>query len=438
MASPSLMKTPARLTTTTLSEKLAFLRYNLLLFVALLPVFCITVFQAVKHKDGRYLLQRFGLGYPRQPGKGLWIHAASVGEVQALLPLIAHLQKLYPNLAIRLSTVTPTGGKIARQKIPNVSHVYLPLDLPALVKSFVYSINASCGLIMETELWPHLYRAAELNNICLITINGRISPKTMTTRTWIRQLYSLTLQKLTAVLAKSELDAERFLELGSNAASTRIVGNLKFAIAADFVPPSKPLNIQRPFVLAASTHPGEEQLIAGAWKQADRGDYLLVIAPRHPYRSAAIVSQLTAFFDHIAVRSKGDEVTPSTQVYLADTLGELMDFMRDADWVFMGGSLVAVGGHNILEPAMLGKAIVFGPFMHNFSDEARLFLHHHAAVQVQDEQQLQTQIQLLLHDAGKRSAYGERAMLLMRRDKDMVQRYVTQINHYCKLNDLDH
>jgi len=431
------MNNPVR-TQNTLSAKLALLRYNLLLLIALLPVFCVTVFQAVKHKDGRYLLQRFGLGYRQQPDKGLWIHTASVGEVQAVLPLIASLQKHYPRLAIRLSTVTPTGGKIARQKLPNVPHMYLPLDLPVLVKSFVQSINASCGLIMETELWPHLYRAADLKNICLITINGRLSPKTLSTRSWVRQLYKLTLQKVAAVLAKSDLDAERFIELGAAAESTTVVGNLKFAIAADFTPPAKPLNIQRPFVLAASTHQGEEQLIAEAWKSLNRSDYLLVIAPRHPYRSAAIVSQLTAYFDHIAVRSKGDVVTASTQLYLADTLGELMEFMRDAQWVFMGGSLVATGGHNILEPAMLGKAIVFGPYMHNFGDEARLFLQQQAAVQVMNEQELQTQMQLLLENAGKRRAYGERALRLMQRDKDMAERYVTHINRYCNLSELNH
>ena len=359
------MNKPDDVTRTSSGEKLALLRYNIILLVALLPVFLLTVFQAIKHRDGRYLLQRFGIGYGRQSRPGLWVHAASVGEVQALLPLLEHLQNIYPRLAIRLSTATPTGGKIARQKLPKVQQLYLPLDFPALVKSFIAAVNAKCGLIMETELWPNLYTAAYLKSICLITINGRISAKTMTTRSWVRQVYKSTLRKVTAVLAKSELDAERFRELGASADSTRVVGNLKFAIAANFTPPAKPLNIQRPYVLVASTHQSEEQMIARVWKSLNRSDYLLIIAPRHPYRSTAIVNQLSHDFAHVAIRSKGDSINATTQIYLADTLGELMAFMRDAEWVFMGGSMVPTGGHNILEPAMLGKAIVFGPYMHN-------------------------------------------------------------------------
>ena len=432
------MNSPTDTTHAATAEKFALLRYNLVLLIAVLPVFFITLFQAIKHKDQWFLWQRFGLGYRPQTQRGLWIHAASVGEVQALLPLIAYLQTHYPHLPIRLSTVTPTGGKIARQKLPNVLHMYLPLDLPALVKNFINRINARCGLIMETELWPHLYSAAEIKHTCLITINGRISPKTMTTRLWVRRLYSLTLRKVTAVLAKSELDAERFLELGAPAETTEVVGNLKFAIAADFAPPSNPLNIQRPFVLAASTHQDEELRIAKAWKSLNRNDVLLVIAPRHPYRSAAVVKQLHGQFDHIAVRSKGDSVNAATQIYLADTLGELMMFMRDAEWVFMGGSLVGVGGHNILEPAMLGKAIIFGPHMHNFGDEVRLFLQQKAAVQVSNDHELQAQMQQLLEDDGKRRTYGERARLLMQREKDMVKHYATHINRYCDFSEFDY
>ncbi len=408
----------------------------MLLLVAVFPVFFLTLFQAIKHKEIRYLLQRFGLGYTRNQRPGLWIHAASVGEVQALLPLIRHVQTTYPQLAIRLSTVTPTGGKIARQKLPQVPHCYLPLDLPGMAKRFVNAMNASCGLIMETELWPNLYTVAQQQKLCLITINGRISAKTLHTPAWVKQLYQLTLQKVSAVLAKSQLDAERFIELGASTATTHAIGNIKFAIAADFIAPDNPPIIERPYILAASTHQDEERLLAELWSQLSLSDFLLVIAPRHPYRSSNIVKQLISIDKNVAVRSKGDPVDESTRIYLTDTLGELMTLMRDAELVFMGGSLAPVGGHNILEPAMLGKAIVFGPYMHNFSDEAQRFLDQKAAIQVMDSNELLSQLKTLLADPAKRRTYGDRAKILMQRDKDMVERYVQKINQYCDLNSL--
>jgi len=404
--------------------------------VAVVPVLFITLFQAIKHRDSRFLLQRFGLGYQKNQHNGLWIHAASVGEVQALLPLIRHLQARYPKLVIRLSTVTPTGGKIARQKLPQVQHCYLPLDLPSAAKRFVKAINTSCGLIMETELWPNLYTAAQQQKLCLITINGRISTKTLHTPAWIKELYRLTLQKVTAVLAKSQLDAERFMELGASADTTHAIGNIKFAIAADFTPPDKPPIIGRPYVLAASTHQDEERQLAESWLQLNLSDYLLVIAPRHPYRSTSIVKQLRSIDECIAIRSKGEPVSESTRIYLADTLGELLVLMRDAELVFMGGSLVPTGGHNILEPAMLSKTILFGPYMQNFADEAQRFLEQHAAIQVMGDKDLQTQWKNLLADSAKRRMYGDRAKILMWENKDMVERYIREINKYCNLNAL--
>ena len=421
----------------TTAERLALLRYRLLLLVAVIPVLLLTLLQAAKHKDGRYLLQRFGMGYRRHRRGGLWIHAASVGEVQALLPLVTHLQRQYPKMQLRLSTVTPTGGKIVRQKLPQVQHLYLPLDLPALVNRFIRALNAPCGLIMETELWPNLYHAAQQKNLRLVTINGRVSAKTLHTPPWVKTLYRLALRNITAVLARSQVDAERFIELGAPPDATTVTGNLKFAIAADFSPPQQALAIDRPYVLAASTHQHEERLLAELWAQLNTDDYLLVIAPRHPYRSAHIVKQLIQIDNHIAVRSKGDPVQATTRVYLADTLGELMVFMRDATVVFMGGSLVPTGGHNILEPAMLGKAIVFGPYMHNFTDEALRFIEQQAAVQVTDADDLLRQLKILLADPAKRHTYGERAKILMEQEKDMVERYVSQLQRYCDFEALN-
>jgi len=410
-------------------------RYQLLLWIAAIPIFCYTLWMAVRFREFRYLRQRLGFGYrtPSQPS--IWLHAASVGEVLAAEPLIRALDELYPDMKIVITTVTATGAQMAQQRLgKQVTHFYLPLDWRSAVQRFIIIVKPHCAMIMETELWPNLYATCAQQNHPLLIINGRISSKTLNTQGWVRDLYRSTLSHVTAVLARSQSDADGFVELGAATGIVRVIGNIKFS-AAKPVTDIKPIKLPRPFVLAASTHEDEELQLANMWQEMQVREELLVIAPRHPNRSNSIIKQLNSLSVKFAVRSRNDTLQADTQVYLADTLGELTGFMASAELVVMGGSFVPVGGHNILEPAMLGKAMLFGPYMHNFAEETKGLLEQQAAIQVDDYQQLQLKLAELLQDNSKRQVLGERAQQFILQSSNVLENYLSEINAYCQLPD---
>ncbi|WP_455223482.1 3-deoxy-D-manno-octulosonic acid transferase [Kaarinaea lacus] len=410
-------------------------RYQLVLWIAAIPIIGYTLWQAVRHRQLRYLQQRLGFNYQLPTQNTLWLHAASVGEVLAAEPLINMLRDRYPGTIIIITTITPTGAQMVQSRLGNqVRHVYLPVDWRFSVQRFLDKSHPCCALIMETELWPNLYRAIGRDAIPLIIVNARVSAKTLNTQGWIRHLYRSTLQNVTMVLAKSQADADGFLELGAAPGKIRVIGNIKFS-AAKPVTAIKPVALPRPFVLAASTHDDEELQLARMWLTIPTSDRLLVIAPRHPNRSANIIKQLKSLSINFAVRSRNDTIKTDTQVYLADTLGELTAFMASAELVVMGGSFIPVGGHNILEPAILGKAILFGPYMHNFREETDRLLEHRAVVQVDDYQQLSNQLINLLQDDARRQTLEDRARQFMGSNSDVLEQYLRSIKTCCQLPD---
>ncbi|MDH5324060.1 MAG: 3-deoxy-D-manno-octulosonic acid transferase [Gammaproteobacteria bacterium] len=403
-------------------------QYALILSVAWIPVLLLSLWQSLRHKQLRFLLQRFAIQIPKQSVHPVWVHAASVGEVMAAIPLVQQLQKESPQIPIVVTTITPTGANIVQHRLSGVQHVYLPLDTRGNVCTFLQRIRPLCALIMETELWPQLYSQCRQQQVPLLCINARLSDRTMNTKAWVRKLYAYTVRNVSAILAKSQQDAENFLQLGADPAVIQVIGNIKFA-AVPQTQDAQPL-LQVPYVLAASTHANEEELIAKAWLKRNLPQ-ILVIAPRHPHRRDSILKQLSVLTSHIAVRSRGDTIKNDTRIYLADTLGELQSFMAFAQVVFMGGSLVPVGGHNILEPAQLAKAILFGPYMHNFDEESTLLLEQLAAVQVEDAEELLQQLEVLLRSEPKCQTLGERAQILVRQQQQVLQRYMEQIRPYC-------
>jgi 3-deoxy-D-manno-octulosonic-acid transferase len=410
-------------------------RYNLLLRLLSLPILGYTVWQMWRAGNKRYLLQRFGFSYPRVEQKPIWWHAASVGEVNALLPLVELLQKRYPDVPQVVSTVTPTGAEVVRKRYPkNITHVYLPIDWISCINRFLKAIDPQCALVMETELWPNLYRQSYHNNIPLILINGRVSSRTLTARDWLKNIYAITLSYVTAILARSDQDRDGFISLGAKPESIKVIGNIKFAANTSSKIPATTSNIPRPYVLAASTHDNEEVRIIQLWQSLQPKTHLLVIAPRHPKRMQAILQEISGLTDKIALRSKDDPVENETEVYFVDTLGELTAFMQGADVVFMGGSLVNVGGHNILEPAALSKAIVFGPHMENFTDEAELFLANDAALQVSTDQELAECLKKLLASPDRRTALGIHAKELLFKHQGVAQHYLDQLASLCRFS----
>jgi len=407
----------------------SLLRYHLILLVLLPLVVGFTVYQSIRYRSLTYLLQRLGIiiGYPGNTD--VWIHAASVGEVNAAIPLIKTIQKHEPSKIILVSTTTPTGARVIQSKRDTgIRHCYLPLDYPAFVLAFLKSINPKCAIIMETEIWPNLFRLCREKNIVLNMVNARLSQRTLNTRRWIKSLYASALQYPSLILTRSDNDSKAYIALGAPGDRIKTIGNIKFA--ADINKPSTQVSFtQNPYLLAASTHDDEELQLATLWKNNRQAfsNYLLVIAPRHPQRLSKIIKQLNSLNLVIAVRSRNNPVTAQTDIYIVDTVGELAAFMKNAQLVFMGGSLVPIGGHNVIEPASLARPVIFGPHMENFENEAQLLLNHQAAIQIQDIPQLLATLNDLIRNEVKRNQLGDKARKLVETQKDVAERYYAEL-----------
>lgn len=404
--------------------KQGMLRYRLLLRLLAPLLLMFNAWQAARAGQLRLFRQRLGVCLPRRADRPLWLHAASVGEIIAAQPLIVALRERFPQLPVVVTTVTATGAGIARQRLPaEVQHFYLPMDWPGATRRFLRAVNPRAALIMETELWPNLFASIAAHHIPLIIVNGRLSSRTRHAAGWIRALYALSLKSVSAILARSTDDAAAYIALGAPADRVHMLGNIKFSGTTGTR--IQAIDLGRPYVLAASTHHDEERQLARAWQHTDTQGRLLVIAPRHPQRREDILRQLDT--QPVAVRSRGDAITADTRIYLADTLGELEGLMAGADCVFMGGSLIAQGGHNILEPARLGRPIVFGPHMKNFNDETQRLLQADAATQVTDAQALSGLLSDWLAHPDKAALYGARAAELMSEQGTVLEAYLRAI-----------
>ncbi len=371
--------------------------YRLLNFLLLPLTLTYIIWKALRHRQLRYLLQRLGLGLRGIPQHCVWLHCASVGEVNTALPLIAELHKRNPEQNFLITTNTPTGASIViKQNQPYLYHAYLPFDWVLSVSLFITRLHPACLYVLETELWPNLFSLCDRAGVPITILNGRLSSKTTTTFKWVRQVLGQLLSKTKHIYARSEADRNAFIKLGATTDKVTQLGNLKYA------PPSGSVNnkpdVDIAYVVVASTHDNEEEQIADLWFKLNRNE-LLVIAPRHPERRDDIIRQLSVLSDAIAVRSKNDPITTATRIYLLDTVGELNGWFSDARLVVMGGTFVPKGGHNLLEPAHFGKAVIFGPDMKNFEEEARLMLDNHAAIQVDSIDELGDKLCLLLDDA---------------------------------------
>lgn len=403
--------------------------YRLLTLLLWPLLFLYTLKIAWRDRSLSYLKQRLGFNY-RDIKCDLWIHCASVGEVNTYLPLHKKLLAQYPDKQFLITTNTTTGAQtLARHQLKNTRHCYLPIESGFAIGRFLKAAQARQCLVMETELWPLLYRRCAKKNIPITLINARLSHKTLRANKWLRQLYRDTLRHVNKILCKSTSEYQHYLQLGASEAQLEVVGNLKFAIEALTPQPAIELPTelqQRGYCLAASTHHNEEQQLARLWQQLDT-THLLVIVPRHPNRSAQIQKQLSELKINFAVRSQQHTVNEQTRVYLADTLGELRQFIGGARCVFIGGSLIDHGGQNILEAASAGKAIVCGPYMYNFNEELQLLLSHQACVQVNNVQQLQQVIQQLLSDNAQLETLQNNAHQVMQQQADITRSYLSRL-----------
>lgn len=388
-----------------------------------------SLWQALRHRDARMARQKLGRGQRRRNDRPLWIHMSSVGEVNAAQALVAELRRRHPELPILATTFTPNGARTATARLgPGVEHVYLPLDFACAVSAFLDAVRPRCAVVVETEIWPELFHQCRRRRVPLLIVNGRLSERTLRRADWVREGYRRALQNADRVLARSELDAQRFIELGMPQDRVTVMGNIKFAPAARTV---RPIALPRPYVVAASTHEDEELQLGRAWLDSTlaRG-HLLVMVPRHPERGRAILGQLRPLDPELAARSDRREPGAAARLYLADTLGELQDFIAGAELVCMGGSLVPRGGQNPIEAARLGKVTLFGPHMENFAEERALLLEHGAAVEAKSAEEMIGTAAELLADRQRLAAMGARAQAALVAREDVAERYADALEPY--------
>ncbi len=400
-------------------------RYKLLTFLLGPAVLVYTIYRSIRDGGWRYFSQRLGFNYPVLSTAPILIHCASVGEVNAARPLVVELCKRYQDKYIVISTNTPTAAQlVSKMPLQNVSHVYLPCDYAVAVNTFLNRITPACVLILETEIWPTLFFLTAKKNIPIAIINGRLSDKTVQASKLIRNEYQRSLKNLTLLLTRSDDDRLKFLKIGANKESTHTVGNLKYAIKISSDTKLPGTTIKRPFLLAVSTHDDEEMQLARHLQLLKQRNYLLVIAPRYPDRGRRLRRQFRRENLVVAMRSSQDLIDNDTDIYIVDTLGELDMFFNEAALVFVGGSLIQRGGHNILEPANFGRCVVVGPNMDNFALETKELLKANGILQISDHHELGVKLVRLLNDEHRREQYGLNARKFIRAKAGVLGHYL--------------
>lgn len=383
--------------------------------------------------------ERFGIKpAPSSQQPVIWVHAVSVGEVEAARPLIKALQADYTNHQILITTMTPTGSdRVLSLYGDKVLHCYLPYDLPFSIRRFLKTARPALGIIMETELWPNLIHHAHALAIPMVLANARLSARSAAGYQRVSKLSRSMLQHFKLIAAQSQEDRQRFIALGAHPDQVHAVGNLKFEIS---LPAS--LNEEaealrgiwgnRPVLIAASTHEGEDEIVLNASRRirADFPDLLLILVPRHPERfdKVAALSQRAGF--KILRRSDNGMCSRDIQVLVVDTMGELPLFYGTADIAFVGGSLVPRGGHNLLEPAALGRAVLIGPHYFNFNEISRQFLDAGAAIQTDNSEALAETVIDLLKNPQKRAAMGQAGQNLIKRSQGASKRLLNLIKRH--------
>jgi 3-deoxy-D-manno-octulosonic-acid transferase len=424
-----------------------YVLYSLLILVLGVIVSPYLAYQAIRYK--KYIGsvgQRMGylpVSFNLDGEESIWIHAVSVGETMTVPALIADLRRRYPNLRIFLSTTTMAGQQVARRNVQDVDAVfYLPLDLPFIVRRTLRLVKPRLFVMMETEIWPNLLRQCKRMGVATIMLNGRISSRSYPRYKIARPFFRRVLADVDRFCMQTEESARRVIDIGADPATVVVTGSLKFdsmetpgAPTIDGRGQSRVLRYfrmtsGRPVIVAGSTMREEEQLVLQAFRRikANSNSPMLVLAPRHPERFAE-VAQLAR--DQAFVTAKRTDLPidaePRADVVVLDTIGELAQVYQIATAVFVGGSLVDTGGHNILEPAVFGKPIVFGPHMYNFREIAEAFIAHDAAVQVSGVRELEDALVALLTDPVRRARIGAAARALVESNRGAKDKSLAMI-----------
>ena len=411
--------------------------YNLIVFLLLPAYAAYWLGKALLNRRYRPQLgQRFGFGYPKLED-AIWVHAVSVGEVVAAAPLVRALARRYPDNPLIVTTITPTGASRVRGLFGReVHHAYIPFELPLAVGKLFESINPKIAIIVETEIWPNLYYGCGKRSIPLVLASARISPRSVRSYRRLLPLFRETLSHGIVIAAQSEADAKRFLALGAAAERTRVTGNIKFDIELPADLPERGRELrdemfgERPVWIAASTHEGEESIVIDVHERLRDAhpNLLLVLVPRHPERFPVVRESLEKARVEFVARTDNQACAPSTSVLLVDTMGEVPLFYAASDVAFVGGSLVPIGGHNLLEPAALGLPIVTGPHMFNAQEIADQFVSNDACVMVTDGDDLEAALMSLLGDPEAATWLGKRGRELLETNRGALGRLLELID----------
>lgn len=421
---------------------MVYLLYDIVVWLtALFLVPCYLVRGLLQGKVRRGIRERLGFFargrfHDHAQRQVVWIHAVSVGETRAAIPLIKALRAAHPQAVLVLSNVTETGHAIAQGIKEIDERLFFPLDASWVVQRVLQRIQPNRILIVETELWPNFIRQCTQQQIPIFLVNGRISDRSFPRYRRVKRLLQPLLEQIDGFCMQSQMDAERIAQLGAPDHKITVTGNLKFDMESTLPPDLSAQQLRQEFGLteqgkiwvAGSTHQGEEEQILEVYQrllQVDP-DLLLILVPRHPVRCKTLTEQLTPYCWRL--RSEpGDKPLPCGGVLLVDTIGEMLKFYQMAEVVFVGGSLVPTGGHNILEASLLKKAVVFGPHMHNFREIAALIEKAQGAGRIGDAEQLFVLLKRLLAQPEQCRQMGEQGWALLQKNAGASQKTLREI-----------
>lgn len=381
------------------------------------------VWLALRDKDILYLPQRLALRPPSSSAT-IWVHASSVGEINALAPLLKRWQQKDPAAKLFFSTHTVTGKRALARNFPDAEHAYLPIDNAFLVRSWLRQQPFRQLILMETELWPWLLHQSRQQGMAISVLNARLSPKSYRPQHFLFPVIRYAVQQLNNIYCRSEADAERFQSLSDGTQEIEALGNIKLIQSLPEKATAHPLNAQR-FLLCASTHDDEEAQILQAWKNR-LPQTCLVLAPRHPQRADALMRDIEQRGFTCQRHSQQQEYAQAG-VYLVDTLGDLAPFYAHAEAVFMGGSLVAIGGHNLYEAAAYSAALLCGPSVFNISEDFERFQQAHAVLPVTHAEGLVEAFATLLKNPEQRHALQKQAFMLAQQGAAIADNYLPKL-----------
>jgi len=424
-----------------------FLTYNILLTFLLILVSPYFLLRSLIQKRFREALPQ-RMGFFKKPSfkKPIWVHAASVGEVFCSIPLLKKMKKEFPHSKIVLTTMTSTGNKTAKTHLAEADQIlFVPIDHPFIVRRTIEKIQPSILLIAETELWPNLLHSCGKKRIPIVLFNGRISQKSFQRYLLFKFFFRESLKYISLFLMQTEEDRTRIIEIGGESQKTKVVGNLKFdqtfpaftQEATDKMAKVLGFHGKEKILIAGSTHSGEEEILIGLYKELKKMDshLVLILAPRHLERLEEVEKILRK--ESVSwVRKTSlplgagrlDQEPPD--VVLLDTMGELMTIYSLGTLVFVGGSLVPIGGHNPLEPLFHKKCALFGPHMLNFLEISKRLIEAGGAIQVSGKEELSSQLKHLLFDESAREEVGERGYQFLQRHQGATERMLEEIRPF--------